>query len=88
VPPRLGAGQALRMNAPPPVCAIVIKTSWIVVYGNKIIRTDTNADTGEASGLVIPFMNGYNVEQIDGSPEWFRATNPDATPGPCECCTG
>jgi antirestriction protein ArdC len=48
----------------------------LVVYADKIIRTETDADTGEASELAIPFMKGYtvfNVEQIDGLPERFYA---------------
>jgi antirestriction protein ArdC len=48
----------------------------LVVYADKIIRTETDADTGEASEQAIPFMKGYtvfNVEQIDGLPERFYA---------------
>src|ERR1700729_2823595 len=48
----------------------------LVVYADKIIRTETDADTGEASEHAIPFMKGYtvfNVEQIDGLPERFYA---------------
>jgi antirestriction protein ArdC len=45
-----------------------------VVYANKMLRTDTDAATGEDSERAIPFMKGYtvfNVEQIDGLPEHF-----------------
>src|SRR6202046_1575541 len=48
----------------------------LVVYADKIIRTETDADSGEASERAIPFMKGYtvfNVEQIDGLPERFYA---------------
>jgi antirestriction protein ArdC len=48
----------------------------LVVYADKIIRTETDADTGEESEHAIPFMKGYtvfNVEQIDGLPERFYA---------------
>jgi antirestriction protein ArdC len=48
----------------------------VVVYADKIIRTETDADTGEASAHAIPFMKGYtvfNVEQIDGLPTRFYA---------------
>src|SRR6202158_2351679 len=48
----------------------------LVVYADKIIRTETDAATGEASEHAIPFMKGYtvfNVEQIDGLPERFHA---------------
>jgi len=48
----------------------------LVVYADKIIRTETDADTGEASAHAIPFLKGYtvfNVEQIDGLPERFYA---------------
>jgi antirestriction protein ArdC len=33
----------------------------LVVYADKIIRTETDADTGEASEHAIPFMKGYTV---------------------------
>ncbi len=48
----------------------------LVVYADKIIRTETDAATGEESERAIPFMKGYtvfNVEQIDGLPEHFYA---------------
>jgi antirestriction protein ArdC len=48
----------------------------LVVYADKIIRTETDAATGEESEHAIPFMKGYtvfNVEQIDGLPEHFYA---------------
>jgi antirestriction protein ArdC len=48
----------------------------LVVYADKITRTETDADTGEESERAIPFMKGYtvfNVEQIDGLPEHFYA---------------
>jgi antirestriction protein ArdC len=46
----------------------------LVVYADKLIRTRTDADTGEESEHAIPFMKGYvvfNVEQIDGLPEHY-----------------
>ena len=46
----------------------------LVVYADKIMRTETDAATGEDSERAIPFMKGYtvfNVEQIDGLPEQF-----------------
>jgi antirestriction protein ArdC len=46
----------------------------LVVYADKIIRTQTDTDTGEESEHAIPFMKGYtvfNVEQIDGLPEHY-----------------
>jgi antirestriction protein ArdC len=49
----------------------------LVVYTDKIVRTETDAETGEASEHAIPFMKGYtvfNVEQIDGLPAHFYAT--------------
>jgi antirestriction protein ArdC len=48
----------------------------LVVYADKIIRTETNTATGEDSERAIPFMKGYtvfNVEQIDGLPEHYYA---------------
>ena len=46
----------------------------LVVYADKIIRTETDTATGEEAERAIPFMKGYtvfNVEQIDGLPEHF-----------------
>src|SRR5712672_126953 len=43
----------------------------LVVYADTIIRTETDAATGEEAECAIPFMKGYtvfNVEQIDGLP--------------------
>jgi antirestriction protein ArdC len=48
----------------------------LVVYADKIIRTETDAESGEEAERAIPFMKGYtvfNVEQIDGLPERFYA---------------
>ena len=48
----------------------------LVVYADKIIRTETDAKTGDETEHAIPFMKGYtvfNVEQIDGLPERFYA---------------
>ena len=48
----------------------------LVVYADKITRTETDATTGEESERAIPFMKGYtvfNVEQIDGLPEHYYA---------------
>ena len=48
----------------------------LVVYADKIIRTETDAETGDETEHAIPFMKGYtvfNVEQIDGLPERFYA---------------
>ena len=46
----------------------------LVVYADKITRTETNRETGEDIEREIPFMKGYtvfNTEQIDGLPEHF-----------------
>jgi antirestriction protein ArdC len=46
----------------------------LVVYADKIIRTETDGDTGEDTERAIPFMKGYtvfNVEQIEGLPEHY-----------------
>src|SRR6202030_429187 len=46
----------------------------LVVYADKITRTETDAKTGEESERAIPFMKGYtvfNVEQIEGLPEHY-----------------
>jgi antirestriction protein ArdC len=60
------------------------ETGSLVVYADKITRTETDATTGEAcpgprageAERTIPFMKGYtvfNVEQIDGLPAHFYA---------------
>jgi antirestriction protein ArdC len=46
----------------------------LVVYADKILRTETDAATGEDNERTISFMKGYtvfNVEQIDGLPEQY-----------------
>jgi antirestriction protein ArdC len=46
----------------------------LVVYADKIIRTEKDGDTGEETAQAIPFMKGYtvfNVEQIDGLPDHY-----------------
>jgi antirestriction protein ArdC len=46
----------------------------LVVYADKIIRTETDPRSGEDSERAIPFMKGYvvfNIEQIDGLPEHY-----------------
>jgi antirestriction protein ArdC len=51
----------------------------LVVYADKVIRTETDAATGEDAERAIPFMKGYtvfNVEQIDGLPEHFYSKPP------------
>jgi antirestriction protein ArdC len=48
----------------------------LVVYADKIVRTETDAATGEDAQRTIPFMKGFtvfNVEQIDGLPEHYYA---------------
>jgi antirestriction protein ArdC len=51
----------------------------LVVYASTFTRTGTDDKTGEESERDIPFLKGYtvfNVEQIDGLPERFRAPAP------------
>jgi antirestriction protein ArdC len=48
----------------------------LVVYADKIIRSETDRETGEEAERAIPFMKGYtvfNVEQIEGLPEHYYA---------------
>jgi antirestriction protein ArdC len=48
----------------------------LVVYADRMVRTETNTATGEEAERSIPFMKGYtvfNVEQIDGLPEHYYA---------------
>jgi antirestriction protein ArdC len=55
----------------------------LVVYADKIIRTATDANTGEESEHAIPFMKGYtvfNAEQIDGLSDLYYAKPAPCTP--------
>ncbi len=48
----------------------------LVVYADKIIRSETDRETGEEAERAIPFMKGYtvfNVEQIEGLPDHYYA---------------
>jgi antirestriction protein ArdC len=48
----------------------------LVVYADKITRTEADRETGEEAEREIPFMKGYtvfNVEQIEGLPEHYYA---------------
>lgn len=48
----------------------------LVVYADRIRRTETNAETGEDTETEIPFMKGYtvfNVDQIDDLPAHYYA---------------
>lgn len=48
----------------------------LVVYANRITRTETDAATGEEVEKEIPYLKGYtvfNVEQIDGLPAHYYA---------------
>ncbi|HVR55669.1 MAG TPA: zincin-like metallopeptidase domain-containing protein [Pseudolabrys sp.] len=64
--------QASELNA----CVRKGEHGSLVVYADKIIRTETDTKTGEDSERAIPFLKGYtafNVEQIDGLPEHYYA---------------
>lgn len=60
------------------------ETGSLVVYADKIMRTETDATTGEEAECAIPFMKGYtvfNVEQIEGLPSHFyEKPEPKGTP--------
>ena len=59
-----------------------------VVYASKIIKTETDADTGADSEHSIPFLKSYtafNVEQVDGLPAHFYARA--APPGDHRACS-
>ena len=48
----------------------------LVVYADKITRTETDKETGEESEHAIPFLKAYtvfNVEQIEGLPDHYYA---------------
>jgi antirestriction protein ArdC len=52
------------------------ETGNLVVYADRIRRTETDEATGEEQERDIPFLKGYtvfNVEQIDGLPSHFHA---------------
>jgi len=52
------------------------ETGSLVVYADRIRRTEIDADTGDEQEREIPFMKGYttfNVEQIEGLPAHFYA---------------
>lgn len=58
----------------------------LVVYANKITKTETDNETGEDSTRTIPFMKGYtvfNVDQIDELPAHYyaKAAGPELDPG-------
>eukprot|EP01037_Dinobryon_pediforme_P014018 gene14018-14136_t len=62
--------QAIELKA----CVRKGEQGSLVVYADKIIRTERDAKTGEEAEHAIPFMKGYtvfNVEQIDGLPEHY-----------------
>lgn len=55
----------------------------LVVYADKIIRTETDGKTGEESEHANPFMKGYtvfNAEQIDGLSDLYCAKPAPSTP--------
>jgi antirestriction protein ArdC len=55
----------------------------LVVYADKITRTETNAATGEESERAIPFMKGYtvfNAEQIEGLSDLYYVKPAPLTP--------
>jgi antirestriction protein ArdC len=63
--------QALELNAH------VRKSEQgsLVVYADRLTRTEANADSGAETERSIPFMKSYtvfNVEQIDGLPEDYH----------------
>jgi antirestriction protein ArdC len=48
----------------------------LVVYSDRIVRTETDSKTGEEAEREIPFMKGYtvfNCDQIEGLPEHYYA---------------
>lgn len=50
-----------------------------VVYANKIIRTEIDAETGDEEDRAIPYLKAYsafNVEQIEGLPDHYYAQPP------------
>jgi antirestriction protein ArdC len=58
----------------------------LVVYADRITRTETNAESGEESERNIPFLKGYtvfNAEQIDGLPtHYYSKAEPRTEPLP------
>ncbi|WP_424973306.1 ArdC family protein [Dinoroseobacter sp. S76] len=59
----------------------------LVVYANKITKTETDEETGEDATRAIPFMKGYtvfNVDQIDALPAHYYAKAQDPVLDPVE----
>ena len=59
------------------------ETGELVVYANRITRTETN-DAGEETERAIPFLKGYtvfNAEQCDGLPAHYTAKAEPPAPG-------
>lgn len=56
----------------------------LVVYANKITRTETDAVTGEDEERTIPFLKGYtvfNVEQVEGlAAKFYELAEPALDP--------
>jgi antirestriction protein ArdC len=66
--------QALEFKA----CVRKGERGTMVVYADRMVKTRTNA-AGEDESYAIPFMKAYtvfNVDQIDGLPDRFRAAAP------------
>jgi antirestriction protein ArdC len=62
--------QALELGA----CVRKGEHGSLVVYADRIHRTETNEQTGEDQEREIPFLKGstvFNVEQVEGLPEHF-----------------
>lgn len=61
-----------------------VEKASLVVYANKIVKTETNSETGEDTEREIPFLKGYsvfNAEQIEGLPEkFYLKSEPPAVP--------
>lgn len=61
------------------------ETGTLVVYANRIRRTETDEATGEEREREIPFLKGYtvfSVEQIEGLPAHYYARHePRLNPG-------
>jgi antirestriction protein ArdC len=59
----------------------------LVVYADRIIRTETN-DEGKETEHVIPFLKGYtvfNTEQCDGLPAHYYAKREAPALSACQC---
>lgn len=77
-----GFQAALKMGA----CVRKDEKGSQIVYSNKLIKTESDPDTGEEKSRAVPFLKQstvFNASQIDGLPaHFYRAAEPVAPRNP------